>query len=795
MRRTGSIAVLSASCLLSIAGLGDRPLVAQTSRATPSVSVRRISTLAGRTVTGDFNGDGAIDLVAHAPVPNPPSAVPLVIALGNDSGGFAAPTSTGVLGAVPLAAGDFNKDGKLDLIVMIGADDTPLHIMLGRGTGSFDAPVAIGGAAATSIPFALVADFDGDGNLDVGMAWLSAIDDDGVLLFQGRGDGTFSDAAVFLRTGMASSPLGGGVADLNGDGKPDIVTANSRGESLSIFLNQGGFNFTVMNRPMGQPMRDVTAADVNGDGKIDLVAAASQPNSSGVAFADGTVSVIMGNGDGSFGLQRDYATRAGAWRVAVGDFNRDGILDVATANRSAIEVHDCGPALKTWDSVSILSGNGDGTFSLASDSSIGNQRSVDSTRYRNTAESIALAEVTGDGVPDLVLSDGVIFQINPPDPNWPPSVTASATAPALDHSVTLRAVADDVDQDVLNYVWSDSAGMAIAGVPNPCITPSTLGVHTFTVTVSDGHGHTASSSVTVDFGGAPPPPPGTTTITVISPTAGQNVPAGTPFTIKWHVEDSAEAIYETTAYFSEDDGVTWNRIWNDCFQVGPSSGPGVPDSRDQQCTWRNPGPPSSHMLILVAGQDDSDGPIATAKSGAFTISPEPGAVPDPWRHQDIGAVAAAGSAMYDRGFFTVQGSGADIWGTADEFHYVYNTAVDTNCCAPGEPFEITTKVNLVQNVAPWTKAGLMIRDGLGASARHASLFITPGKGVAFQRRTVPDGTSISTSGPLITAPVWLKLAMHQTTIAAYYRKNLADPWTFLGQQAFPHGRKSRRVSR
>jgi hypothetical protein len=94
--------------------------------------------------------------------------------------------------------------------------------------------------------------------------------------------------------------------------------------------------------------------------------------------------------------------------------------------------------------------------------------------------------VNGNGAPDLVASDGVVFMTNAPDPNWPPSVTASATAPAPDHSTTLRAVADDVDQDVLNYVWSDSAGMAIAGVPNPCITPSTLGVHTFTVTVSDG---------------------------------------------------------------------------------------------------------------------------------------------------------------------------------------------------------------------------------------------------------------------------------------------------------------------
>jgi regulation of enolase protein 1 (concanavalin A-like superfamily) len=544
------------------------------------------------------------------------------------------------------------------------------------------------------------------------------------------------------------------------------------------------FNFTVMNRPLGVPAKDVAAVDVNGDHKLDLVVASAHQGESGLSFVDGTVSVLPGNGDGTFGVERDYRVRPGAWRVVTGDFNRDGLLDIATANRSAVAIADCGPALKTWDSVSILNGNGDGTFAAASDFSIGNQRSLTSTRYRNTASSLSVVDLTGDGFGDLVASDGVIFTSNSPDPNWAPTVTASASTPAANHSVTLSAVAEDVDQDMLSYSWADSAGMSIAGVPNPCITPSTLGVHTFTVTVNDGRGHTASSSVTVDFGGAAPPPPGTTTIAVVSPTAGQNVPAGTPFTIKWHVEDSAEAIVETTAYFSEDDGVTWQRILNSCFQVGPWSGPGVPDSRDQQCSWRNPGPPSTHMRILVAGQDDADNWIATAQSGAFTISPEPGAVPDPWRHQDIGAVATAGSAMFDHGSFSVQGSGADIWGTADEFHYVYNAAVDPDCCAPGEPFEITTKVNLVQNVAAWTKAGLMIRDGLGASARHASLFVTPGKGLAFQRRTAPGGTSISTSGPLIAAPVWLKLTMHQTTIAAYYRKNLTDPWTLLGEQAF-----------
>ena len=102
---------------------------------------------------------------------------------------------------------------------------------------------------------------------------------------------------------------------------------------------------------------------------------------------------------------------------------------------------------------------------------------------------------------DLVASWGAIVINNAPDPNWAPTVTASSSQPDPEtHSITLRASANDVDQDMLTYAWSDSGGGWIAPVPNPCYTPETLGVHTFTVTVNDGHGHTATDSVVVDFG-------------------------------------------------------------------------------------------------------------------------------------------------------------------------------------------------------------------------------------------------------------------------------------------------------
>jgi hypothetical protein len=78
----------------------------------------------------------------------------------------------------------------------------------------------------------------------------------------------------------------------------------------------------------------------------------------------------------------------------------------------------------------------------------------------------------------------------------------------------------------------------------------------------------------------------------------------------------------------------------------------------------------------------------------------------------------------------------------------------------------------------------MIREGLGANARHASIVVSPGKGIAFQRRTSTGGISISTAGPSITAPVWLKLAVQGATVTAYYRKSLTDLWTTVGSQTF-----------
>jgi regulation of enolase protein 1 (concanavalin A-like superfamily) len=154
-----------------------------------------------------------------------------------------------------------------------------------------------------------------------------------------------------------------------------------------------------------------------------------------------------------------------------------------------------------------------------------------------------------------------------------------------------------------------------------------------------------------------------------------------------------------------------------------------------------------------------------------------GDLPSEWGAFDIGDVGATGSTEFDGSRYTVRGSGADIWGTADEFQFAHSVV--------SGDFEFTAYVPYVENVDRWTKAGLMIRDGLGADARHASLFATPRveRGVAFQRRPIAGGTSVHTAGPATAPPVWLRLTRQGDLVTAATSAD-GSTWTRVGEQRF-----------
>ena len=137
-----------------------------------------------------------------------------------------------------------------------------------------------------------------------------------------------------------------------------------------------------------------------------------------------------------------------------------------------------------------------------------------------------------------------------------------------------------------------------------------------------------------------------------------------------------------------------------------------------------------------------------------------GALPSPWQNQDIGNVGASGSSAYSNDVFTVSGSGADIWDTADEFHYVYQPYSGT--------VQIIAQVTSQTDTDDWAKAGLMIRETLSSNSKHAMMIITPSNGSSFQHRPETGGGSNHTT-PFngLTAPCWLKLIRSESEFKGY----------------------------
>jgi hypothetical protein len=766
MPRVRPYSVVLIALVLSISVAPESKMDAQAAVAAPAIGLLRNNALNTAVLVGDLNNDGKLDAVATDPWSSPAPVV--IAALGQGNGRFGAPIRTTWRGGV-LATGHFNADTFLDAVIMAVSPSAGLRLLPGRGDGTFATAIAFPGSTTRFFaPFALATDFTGDGETDFAVGHADEFENNGVEIFSGHGDGTFG-ASVTLSTGNNSQPYGATFADFNDDGTLDIVAANHWSHSLSVFLNQGSLAFTAYDIPLDRQANAVVAADINGDRHMDLVAAMSRDAGDDFFYTDGYAYILRGNGTGTFAQPVKYETAAGAWEVVVADLNRDGKPDVATANRSATVGEDvCG---SLWDTVTILPGRSDFTFGPASSFSLGDQRVANGDRFHNSVQSLRAADMNGDLRFDLITSWGAVLLNNSPDPNWGPSVTASATQPDPDtDEIRLMASANDVDQDMLTFSWTESGGQWIAPTASPCFRPDTLGVHTFTVTVDDGHGHTTSSSVTVDFGGTPTPyrPP---TATIASPAGSEIVTAGRPYTMRWSVTPGSHPITQINV-----------RSW---LETSPATAiaecTGLPASATS-CVWNSPGPISETAHISV-DMIDSTGRANGVTSDRFSIrgaSGGGGTLPYGWTAADVGNVAAAGSTthngfIYNGESLALSGSGADIWGTADEFRYAWRQMTGN--------FEVVTRVTSVENVNQWTKAGLMVRTAATDPASpHVSIFATPSKGVAFQRRTQPGGTSVSTATPALTAPVWLRMIRMGTVVKAFYRKNPTDTWTMLGQQ-------------
>ena len=316
------------------------------------------------------DNNGMSDVFAYGP----PAIPPLT-----QSAAFVMSASM-TLGLNPssVAVTDLNGDGKPDLIVANkGTYGHPgsVSVLLGNGDGTFQAPMNYNlGGYPVSVA---VADVNGDGRPDIIVANL--ID---VAVLLGNSDGTFSArrALTLYSTGFLQ-PNSVAVADVNGDGRPDLVVTYSGSMSkpgnVSVLLGNGDGTFQPpVSFAAGTDPRSVAVADVNGDGRPDLVVA-----DYGVGGSGGGVSVLLGNGNGTF--QPALNQMAGMYpdSVAIADVNGDGRPDLVVGN--------------AWDfsNVRVLLGNGNGTFQPAQNLTMASR-----------VTSVAIADVNGDGRPDLVVT-------------------------------------------------------------------------------------------------------------------------------------------------------------------------------------------------------------------------------------------------------------------------------------------------------------------------------------------------------------------------------------------------------
>ena len=150
-------------------------------------------------------------------------------------------------------------------------------------------------------------------------------------------------------------------------------------------------------------------------------------------------------------------------------------------------------------------------------------------------------------------------------------------------------------------------------------------------------------------------------------------------------------------------------------------------------------------------------------------------LPPPWQSRDIGSASSQTSAIYSNGVFSVTGIGADIWNTSDAFRFVYLPVSGNGT--------IIARVTAVQNVDPWSKAGVMIRESLAANAMNAFIAVTPGNGVTWQTRSSTGGTSANNNTNGLNAPYWVKLVRSGNTFTGYRSPN-GVTWTQLGTATF-----------
>jgi dienelactone hydrolase len=438
---------------------------------------------------GDFNRDGKLDMaVADA------SGSTVSILLGNGDGTFQPPVNYSTGAATALAIGDLNGDGKLDLAV--ANQNGTVSILLGNGDGTFLPATDL--SVGSNLEAVAVGDFNSDGKLDLAVADYATGE---VLVLLGNGNGTFQ-TPVSYSTGPASNPLSLAVADFNADGKLDLVVlvvgkstcSSSTCGTLSVLLGNGNGTFqAAVNYAAGGEPTSIAVGDFNGDGKLDLAV---------TDISAQTLNILLGNGNGTFQAPVSYGTGLAdpVW-VDLGDLNGDGKLDLAVLNIGGSDV-------------SVLLGNGNGTFQAAVNYSL----PPFSTGL--AAGAVGIGDFNGDGKLDVavappgsstasVLLQAATVTISKTSLNFAPQLvgtTGAVQQTTLTSSgylpLDITSIAID-GTDAGDFSQTNTCGSSVAPGARCTISvvfkPTQIGPRTANVTISD---NTTNSPQSIALSGA-----------------------------------------------------------------------------------------------------------------------------------------------------------------------------------------------------------------------------------------------------------------------------------------------------
>jgi hypothetical protein len=455
----------------------------------------------------DVNEDGHLDILSANYTDNNVSVL-----LGVGDGTFLTQTTYAV-GNNPRSVllSDVNEDGHLDVLTANSTDNN-VSLLLGVGDGTFQAQTTFGiGFYPSSVA---LSDVNEDGHLDIVTAYCHLVEAipmppyefyNSVLSVRlGVGDGTFlAETSSLLRwEGPRLILPSVALSDVNEDGHVDVVMANSTDDNVLVKLGVGDGTFlaTATYNVEGSP-KSVALSDVNNDGHLDIVTA------NVVSFGSGSVSVLLGAGDGTFLSQTSFPVGDSPVSLALSDVNKDGHLDVVTANQES-------------RTISILLGIGDGTLLPQKTFMIG-----------DAPYSVAIGDLDEDERPDVVTANydndnvSVLLNLFEDSENTAPAITSSAEATVEENQTAVLDIqATDPEGDVggagLTYSLTSGADVARfdidlhTGVLTFKTAPNfevptdvdTNNVYEAQVTVTDSGGLTDTQNLTITVANVNEPP-------------------------------------------------------------------------------------------------------------------------------------------------------------------------------------------------------------------------------------------------------------------------------------------------